>query len=241
MIACAAPWAAAVSASSTATVRAASGCGCSRKLHVGDDAQSAQGAREELGEVVAGDVLDDLAAGLGDRPVGQDDGDADDQVAHGPVAVAARPVGVRGDHTPDRGARLRSGGSTPSIWSEPASCSWRSWSFIPAWTLTTWSPGTCSMTSSIRAMLRTRSSAFGGLPRCDLRPAAARGDGEALAARELQELANLLDRARLGDEGGPDAVDGILLRRLAGVLCADDASAGPPAIRSLFAYPSQAP
>src|SRR5215207_334199 len=56
-------------------------------------------------------------------------------------------------------------GSRPSIWSEPASRSCRSCSFIPAWTRTTWSPGTCSMTSFMRAVLKTRSRPRGGLPR----------------------------------------------------------------------------
>src|SRR6185295_5306057 len=41
-------------------------------------------AAEEPSEVVAGDVLHDLAAGVRARPVGQRDGDPDHEVAHAP-------------------------------------------------------------------------------------------------------------------------------------------------------------
>jgi hypothetical protein len=40
-----------------------------------DHAERAERAGEKFGEVVAGDVLDDLAAGLGHRPVREDHGD----------------------------------------------------------------------------------------------------------------------------------------------------------------------
>ena len=69
---------------------------------LGDHAQGAERAAEQLGQVVAGDVLDHLAAGPGHGPVGQDHGDADDQVAHGAVAQPPRPRGV-GRHHPAEG------------------------------------------------------------------------------------------------------------------------------------------
>ena len=48
-----------------------------------DDGEGAEGADDQLAEVVAGDVLDHPAAGLGDDAVGADHGDADQQVARG--------------------------------------------------------------------------------------------------------------------------------------------------------------
>ena len=59
-------------------------------------------AGEELAEVVAGDVLHDLAARARDRAVGEDDGDPDHEVAHRAVAVAARPREVGGEAGADR-------------------------------------------------------------------------------------------------------------------------------------------
>ncbi len=71
------------------------------------------GRTEELGQVVAGDVLDDLPAGAGDGPVRKHHGDADDEVSQRPVTVAQR-AGVAGGegaaewlrrsgHSPGRG------------------------------------------------------------------------------------------------------------------------------------------
>ena len=53
-----------------------------------DDAECAEGAGEELGEIVAGDVLDDLAAASRDGAVGEDDGHAEDEIAERAVAAA---------------------------------------------------------------------------------------------------------------------------------------------------------
>src|SRR3712207_1086832 len=55
------------------------------------DAERAQRAGEEFGEVVAGYVLDHLAAGLGYSPIRENHSYADDEVPDRPVAVAARP------------------------------------------------------------------------------------------------------------------------------------------------------
>ena len=46
------------------------GCGRSLKVSLGDHAQRAQRSREQLGQVVAAHVLDDLAAALDRRPIG---------------------------------------------------------------------------------------------------------------------------------------------------------------------------
>ena len=67
----------------------------------GDDAEGAVGADHEFVEVVAGDVLDDLAAGAGDGPVGEDDGHADDQVAEAAVLEADGAGVVGGEDAAD--------------------------------------------------------------------------------------------------------------------------------------------
>src|SRR3954468_21730838 len=56
----------------------------------GDEPERAERAAGDLGQIEAGDVLHHLAAALGDGAVGADDRDADDQVAHGSIAGAAR-------------------------------------------------------------------------------------------------------------------------------------------------------
>ena len=77
------------------------GLGCSRTVTRHDQPERPVGAGEQLGEVVARDVLDHLAAGLGERAVRERERDADDQVAHAAVAVAQR-AGVAGrDHAAD--------------------------------------------------------------------------------------------------------------------------------------------
>ena len=67
-----------------------------------DDAQRAARAAEELAEVVAGDVLHDLAARARDEPVAEHDRHAEQEIAHAPVAVTARPVQVARDAAADR-------------------------------------------------------------------------------------------------------------------------------------------
>ena len=64
-------------------------------VHAHDRAQRPEGAREQLGEVIPGDVLDDLAASPRDRPVCERDRDADDEVTGPAVAVTER-TGVGG-------------------------------------------------------------------------------------------------------------------------------------------------
>src|SRR5579859_554848 len=81
---------------------------------------------EELGEVVAGDVLHDLPARTRDRAAGEHDGRADHEVAHRPVAVSPRAGQVRrqagaearvagrveGEHLPVRRERPPESGET---------------------------------------------------------------------------------------------------------------------------------
>ena len=78
--------------------------------HLGDQPERPEGPGEELGEFVAGDVLDHVAAGVGDPAVGQDDRDAENEVAQRPVAMLPGP-GVRGgEQAADGGARADPGG-----------------------------------------------------------------------------------------------------------------------------------
>src|SRR5919107_3641993 len=72
-----------------------------------DDSQGPERSREQLGEVVAGHVLDDLAAGLRHSSVVQNDGYADDKLSDGPVPVPPRPRSVGRDDAPDRSPLLR--------------------------------------------------------------------------------------------------------------------------------------
>ncbi len=71
---------------------------------LGDDGEGAEGAGEELAEVVAGDVFDDFAAGAGDGAVGEDEGHADDEVAEAAVAVAEGSGVVGGEDSAYGGA-----------------------------------------------------------------------------------------------------------------------------------------
>ena len=98
-----------------------------------------------LAEVVAGDVLDHLAARLGHRAVGQHDRDADDEVAHAAVAVAQR-AGVGGRHDPaDRSRRSApAAGPSASIWPCSANAACASANGTPASRIAVKSPTLCS-------------------------------------------------------------------------------------------------
>ena len=69
---------------------------------LGDEPERAERAAVELGEVVAGDVLDDLAARARERAVGERDGDAEHEVARRAVAVAQRAAVAGRDDAADR-------------------------------------------------------------------------------------------------------------------------------------------
>jgi hypothetical protein len=71
------------------------------RLH--DHPERAEGADEELGQVIARHVLDHLAPALDGGAARGDHGDADEQVTAGPVEMATRPRGVARQHAAQRG------------------------------------------------------------------------------------------------------------------------------------------
>jgi hypothetical protein len=77
--------------------------GVQPEVRLGDDAQSTQGTGEQLGEVVAGHVLDDLAAGLRHRAIGEHHLYTDDQIPDRAVPEAPGSRGVRRHDTTDGG------------------------------------------------------------------------------------------------------------------------------------------
>src|SRR5215208_6771083 len=72
-----------------------------------DDTQGTERAGEELRQIVAGPVLDDLAACFGHGAVVQDAGYADDQVSDGAVPVPSWPGRVGRDYSADGRPALR--------------------------------------------------------------------------------------------------------------------------------------
>ena len=66
-----------------------------------DERQSALGSAHESCEVVAGDVLDDLAARVRDRAVAQNKCDAEDEVPRCAEPMAQRTRDVPGEQRPD--------------------------------------------------------------------------------------------------------------------------------------------
>jgi len=69
----------------------------------GDDAESAERAGGELGEIVAGDIFYDFAATAGERAIGKSESDADDEVAKSAEAEAKRAAVVGGEDAADGG------------------------------------------------------------------------------------------------------------------------------------------
>ena len=69
-----------------------------------DHSQSAQRAGVKLIKVVAGDILDHLAARLGGHAFGGHDADADKPFPRQPIGVGQRPAGPHGEDTAHRGA-----------------------------------------------------------------------------------------------------------------------------------------
>src|SRR5690606_40623239 len=70
--------------------------------HLGEQAQRTEGAVEELGQVVSGDVLDDVPAGADGAAVGEHGGHPDDEVAQGAVGLLGG-AGVGGGDQPAGG------------------------------------------------------------------------------------------------------------------------------------------
>ena len=111
------------------------------KRDLQDRAEGPERARVELPEVVAGDVLDHLAAGLRQGPVRERDRDPEDQVARGPVAVAQR-TGCPRSRRSRRSSpvRPRSGGRARRAGRLRRSRRCTSSSRTPAWTMAVKSP-----------------------------------------------------------------------------------------------------
>ena len=82
--------------------------GAEPQRRLGDDPERALAADEQVGQRVAGDVLDVPAARPDDRPVGHDDLERQDRVARLAVLDAAQAAGVRAEVAADR-AHLEAG------------------------------------------------------------------------------------------------------------------------------------
>ena len=87
----------------------AAGLGMSLQQHLGDDAERAFRADEQIAQRVAGDVLHALVAEPRHCAVGQDDFQAHDVVARDAVLRAAQAAGVLGHVAADGGDVLRAG------------------------------------------------------------------------------------------------------------------------------------
>ena len=200
------------SARSSTTTRRAGGTGCSRQVVETTTPSEPCAPGVELAEVVAGDVLDDLAAGVGDRAVGQHDGDADEQVADGAVAQPARAGGVRRQHAAERRARLgrvegeplpgagraapagRRAGPRP----RPRRPGRRACAPRPG-------PGRwCRRAGRTRSAAAAQSSLLRPPAATTVRPASRRG--------AAQHLGDLLDRRRADHLGRHDPADGVVRR-----------------------------
>ena len=128
-------------------------------------------------EIVAGDVLHDLAAGLRERRRRSVAScDADDQIARRAVAVAQRTAVVGREHAADRRASAN-GGSSGSHWPCRASASFTSRSVAPASTVAVRSPCSCASDAvQPRACSSTTSMRCRRPAPVDLRAAAADHD-----------------------------------------------------------------
>ena len=181
-----------------------------RRLH--DDAERAVRADEELGQVVAGHVLHDLAAAAHERAVGGDDRESDEEIAHGAVEMAPRAGGVGRDHAAERRRARRRADRARATDRAPRSAVWRSATVIPASAVTVRSPGSCSRRRSSRRRPSTmpgpRRAAGRRRRRCR-RPTASRGTPASAATRttaaHLRRRARehgRVGRAAFDDEGG---------------------------------------
>ena len=81
----------------------ASGIAVQAQLHLGDDAERAFRAHEQAREVVARGGFAGTPAGAHDAPVGRDDGQAEDVLAHGAVAHGVGARCARRGHAADGG------------------------------------------------------------------------------------------------------------------------------------------
>ena len=157
---------------------------------LGDQAQRPERPGEQLADVIAGHVLDDLAAGLGHPAVRAHHGDPDQQVARRAVAQPPRPGHPGREHPADRRPRGR-GTSSDSCWpaspSTPASCS----SLHAGLDAGYQSPAACSSTRSSLPCLDHQVAAARRQPPGQPRPAAPRHDRQVqLAAARIVAAAS---------------------------------------------------
>ena len=82
-------------------MRDAAGTGVELERRADDRSEAAKRAGHQLRQVVAGDVLHDLAAGAGEGAVGRRDLHADDEVARRAVTMTQRPAVVGGEEAAD--------------------------------------------------------------------------------------------------------------------------------------------
>ena len=177
---------------------------------LGDDAEGAEGAGEQLAEVVAGDVLDDPAAGLGHHPVGAHEGDADEQVPGGAVEQPARPAGADREGAAD-GRRRRRGrpGRAAGRRRPRVSCS--SLTGVPARTTTTRSPAACSTTPVHRRGVQQQvGPGRRARPSPSVVPAPRATTARSCCGGHPQDLGDLLGGRRRRDVAGPDPADRVL-------------------------------
>ena len=73
------------------------------KRDLGDEREGAEGAAQQLREVVTGYVLDDLSTASCDGAVGQHEGHADDEIAQAAVPQAQSAGVVSADDSADGG------------------------------------------------------------------------------------------------------------------------------------------
>src|SRR5919107_971999 len=188
----------------------------------GDDTQGTERAGEEFRQIVAGHVLDDLAACFGHGAVVQDDGYADDQVSDSAVPVQSWPGRVGRDYSADGRPALRRVYGEHLVWAGDV--------FLQVFQL---HPGFEADDLVSWRVLQHLVHACGAYDEVEsprrvadvhLRAAAPGRDGQVLAGGDLHNVADLFDGATLGHEVGLDAFDGVLFRCLAEVIRAYYAS-----------------
>lgn len=127
--------------------------------HLGGQRQGALGADDELGQVVAGGDLGDLAAGADDLAGGQRRLQAEHVVAGDAVFDRAHAAGVGADVAADAGGQLA--GWTMYRSPVPAVAASSSVSVTPGWTTATWLVTSTSSTAFMRSNEISRPSARG--------------------------------------------------------------------------------
>ena len=185
----------------------ARGRGCSRTATSTIIPSVPNEPREELGEVIAGDVLDDLAAGVRDRTVRQRDGHAEDEVARRAVAMAqrARVGGRQRRRRPSPRRRRRAAGRARASARRAASVSSSSRSDTPGCSTAVRSPSLCSTIASSAPESTCRPQSAPGVPP-GLRAGAADPDRDAVVRAGAQQA------RRVGGRRGRLAADRVGVR-----------------------------